>query len=99
MFEDLLSNATEQQKMMDEKLKSIEIVKVSQDDSITVTVNGKKELLDISIKKVYSDNSELEDQLILTLNEAFGEADAVSADEAQKLLKNMLPGGFGNLFG
>jgi DNA-binding protein YbaB len=99
MFEDLLSNATEQQKMMDEKLKSIEIVKVSQDDSITVSVNGKKELLDISIKKVYTDNSELEDQLILTLNEAFGEADAVAADEAQKLLKNMLPGGFGNLFG
>ncbi|MGE5355654.1 MAG: YbaB/EbfC family nucleoid-associated protein [Deltaproteobacteria bacterium] len=99
MFEDLLSSATEQQKMMDEKLKSIEILRESHDNGVTITINAKKEILDITIKKSYSDNSELEDQLVLTLNEVFAEADVISANETQKLLKNMLPGGFGNLFG
>lgn len=99
MFEDLLSNASEQQRVMDEKLKSVEIVRESPDRSVAVTINAKKEVLDITIKKVYSDNAELEDQLVLTLNEALAEADIIAAHEAQDLLNTMLPGGLGNLFG
>jgi len=99
MFEDLLSSATEQQKMMDEKLKAIEISKESHDNSVSVTVNAKKEVLDITIRKSYEDKSELEDLLVLTLNEALAEADKIAAGEAQNLLSSMLPGGFGNLFG
>lgn len=99
MFEDLLSSASEQQRVMDEKLKSVEILRESQDQAVSVTVNAKKEILDISIKKVYTDNTELEDQLVLTLNEAMAEADILAAREAQDLLKTMLPGGLGNLFG
>lgn len=99
MFEDLLSSATEQQKMMDEKLKAIEISKNSHDDTVSVTVNAKKEILDISIKRSFKDKSELEDLLVLTLNEALTEADTIAAGEAQNLLSSMLPGGFGNLFG
>jgi len=99
MFEDLLSSATEQQKMMDEKLKAIEISKNSHDNMVSVTVNAKKEILDISIKRSFEDKSELEDLLVLTLNEALTEADTIAAGEAQNLLSSMLPGGFGNLFG
>ena len=99
MFEDLLSNAGEQQRMMDEKLKAVEIIKESHDKSVAVTINAKKEILDISIKKVYSDNTELEDQLVLTLNEAMAEADIIAAKETQDLISTMLPGGLGSLFG
>lgn len=42
MFEDLLSNASEQQRVMDEKLKSVEIVRESPDRSVAVTINAKK---------------------------------------------------------
>ncbi|MEZ4907481.1 MAG: YbaB/EbfC family nucleoid-associated protein [Saprospiraceae bacterium] len=64
-----------------------------------VTINGKKEVLDISIKKEFEDITELEDLLVITLNSAIMEAEELAAKEANNLLESMLPGGLGSLFG
>ena len=99
MFDDLLSSANEQQKQMDEKLAKIQIVKESNDKSISLTINAKKEVQDISINRKFDDLSELEDILVITLNEAMSEADEIASSEANDLLQSMLPGGLGGLFG
>lgn len=99
MLDDLFGNVNEQQEKIDEKLKQIDIHRKSQHDEVEVIVNGKKEIVDITINKKFEDNSELEDLLVLTLNDALNEADILAAKEAQDLLSSMMPGGLSGLFG
>ena len=99
MLDDIFGNVNEQQKQIDDKLKKVEIVKKSQHGEIDVVVNGKKDIIDITINKVFADNSELEDLLVLTLNTALQEADELAAKEAQSLLDSMMPGGLSGLLG
>ena len=99
MLDDLLGNVGAQQEQLENKLKEIEISEKSQHDEIEIVINGKKEVLDISIIKAFEDMSELEDLLVLTLNNAFSKADAMAEAETKKLLESMLPGGLSGLFG
>ncbi len=99
MLDDLLGNMGAQQEQLENKLKEIEIIEKSQHDEIEITINGKKEILDISINKEFEDMGELEDLLVLTLNSAFAKADNMVETETRKLLDSMLPGGLSGLFG
>lgn len=99
MFDDLLSGATAQQKELDQKLAQQQITKKSHDNLFELTINAKKEILDIKISKVPEDIAELEDNLVITLNEAMHDADKIVEAETSGLLKSMLDGGFGNIFG
>jgi len=99
MLDDILGNVNEQQEQIEAKLKGIDIVKNSQNNEIQVVVNGKKDIVDITINKSFEDNTELEDILVLTLNEALKEADSLASQEAQSLLNSMMPGGLSGLFG
>lgn len=98
MLEDLMGNAGEQQKQLEQKLIDIEISKKNSDGSVRVSVNAKKQVIDISIGRQFSDTEELEDQLVLVLNEALDEAEKIAVQEANRILKDMLPGSFGDLF-
>ena len=99
MFDDLLGNMGAQQEQLENKLKEIEIIEKSQHGEIEITINGKKEILDISINKEFEDMGELEDLLVLTLNNAFTKIDNMVEAETKKLLDSMLPGGLSGLFG
>jgi len=58
--------------------------------------------LNISIdrSKLSSDDmEELEDLLLISINRVLEKAGAKEAEEAQKMINDMLPPGMGNLFG
>jgi len=99
MLDDIFGNVNEQQAQIEEKLKKVEIIRQSQNGEIEIIVNGKKDIVDITINKDFDDKSELEDLLVLTLNSALSEADELAAKEAQSLLDSMMPGGLSGLFG
>jgi DNA-binding protein YbaB len=98
MLEDLLGNAGEHQKELEQKLQNIEISKQNRDGSVKATVNAKKQVIDISIGRKFTNMEELEDQLVFVLNEALDEAEKVAVQEANSMLKDILPGSFGDLF-
>ena len=99
MFDDILGNVNEQQEKIESKLRETEITKKSEHGELEVVVNGKKDILDITINKVFEDNGELEDLLVLTINKAMKEADEIAAKETQDILNSIMPGGLSGLFG
>ncbi|HHH52204.1 MAG TPA: YbaB/EbfC family DNA-binding protein [Bacteroidetes bacterium] len=99
MLDDLLGNVGAQQEELEAKLKEIEISEKSQHGELEVSINGKKEILDISINKKFDEMGELEDLLVLTLNSAFQKADLAAETETKKLINSILPGGLSGLFG
>ena len=99
MFDDILGNVNEQQAQIEKKLLDLQILKKSPNDELQIVVNGKKDIIDITINKQFEDNTELEDLLVLTLTTAMKEADEIAAKETQKVLESVLPGGLSGLFG
>jgi nucleoid-associated protein EbfC len=86
-----------QQEMLD---KAAEIVVEEKNGGVSVTVNGKKEILNIAITDaaLLTDKEQLEDLLIVTLNRALEEAGIQAAEQAQKLMEQILPPGMGDMF-
>ena len=99
MLDDLLGNMNAGQEQLEVKLKEMEIVEKSTHNEIVISLNGKKEILDVSINKNFEDMGELEDLLVLTLNSAFAKIDKLVEEETKRLLNSMLPGGLSGLFG
>jgi len=99
MFDDILGDVNEQQEKIESKLRETEIFKKSDHGEIEVVVNGRKDIVDITINKQFEDNGELEDLLVLTINKAMKEADDVAAKETQDILDSLMPGGLSGLFG
>jgi nucleoid-associated protein EbfC len=97
MFGNLLGDfEKKQQEMLD---KAAEIVVTSKTEGVSVTVNGKKEIVNISIDpSVLTDKEQLEDLLIVSINRALEEAGEKAAAQAEELMQNMLPPGLGDLF-
>jgi len=105
MFGDLLGNMEEKQKAMKEKLSSILVNAEAGDGAVEVTANGNKEITNISIKKEaidLDDMEQLEDLMMVAVNRAIEKAMVKEAEETQKMMKDMMPpgmGDLGNLFG
>ena len=96
----MLEGLEEQQQELENKLKEKKIESSSPDGEIKVTLNADLEIENISLdlsKIDVSTPDQLEDLLIVTLNQALDEAKIKQAAESQKLLANMMPGGFGDL--
>lgn len=96
----MLEGLEEQQQELENKLKEKKIESSSPDGEIKVTLNAGLEIENISLdlsKIDVSTPDQLEDLLIVTLNQALDEAKIKQAAESQKLLANMMPGGFGDL--
>jgi len=95
----------EKQKEMQEKLSAITLEGVAEGGAVRVTVTASREITNISIDKDKVDTSDLEqleDLIMVAANRALSAAADKEAEEAQNMLKNMLPpgmGGLGNLFG
>jgi len=102
MIGDLFGNIGAQQEQLKEQLEQIEITESSQNGEIQIILTAAKTIQDISInpeKIELQDHEQLEDLLLITLNKAMEKADQLAGEETQKLINDMLPPGFGNMFG
>jgi DNA-binding protein YbaB len=86
-----------QQEMLD---KAGEIVVEQKIDGVSVSVNGKKEIINIAITDaaLLTDKEQLEDLLITVLNRALEEAGVQAAEQAEKMMSQLLPPGMGDMF-
>jgi DNA-binding protein YbaB len=86
-----------QQEMLD---KAGEIVVEQKLEGVTVSVNGKKEIIKIAITDaaLLTDKEQLEDLLITVLNRALEEAGVQAAEQAEKMMSQLLPPGMGDMF-
>lgn len=99
---DLFGNIQEQQEAIAKKLKEVEISHSSNDHLISLKINANKEILDVSINATAMkdvDSAQLEDQLIVTLNEAFEKANIEAEKVSREAINDILPGGLGGLGG
>ncbi len=97
MFGNLLGDFEKKQKEVTEK--AAQIVVTAETEGVKVTVNGKKEVVNISVDEaLMSDKEQLEDLLVVTINRALDEAGEKATLQAQELMQSMLPPGLGDLF-
>lgn len=102
MFGNLFGNMEEKQAEMRRLLTGILLEAEAGNGAVTVNVNAARELLNININPdlLQSERQEeLEDLLVVAINKALALAAEKEAEEAQKLVKNMLPPGLDKLFG
>ena len=100
-----MGNMKEQQKEMRRKLAEFKVKAEAGNGAVKVTANANRELIDIQFDKEKLDWEDMEmvqDLIIAAVNQALEKAAEKEAEEAQNLMKNMLPpglDGLGNLFG
>lgn len=100
MFGDLMGNMEARKEEMKQKLDAMTIEE--QTGAVTIKANANKEILNISIDKsklASDDMEELEDLLLICINRVIEKAGEKEAEEAQKMISDMMPPGLGNLFG
>lgn len=98
MFDQL----NEQQEQMKARLKEIKISSTDADKIISIEASAAREILNVSINSEYlaAENKEMiEDLLVVVLTDVLEKATATEAEEAQKLIKDMLPPGMNGLSG
>lgn len=102
MFGNLFGNMEEKQAEMRRQLTGILLEAEAGNGAVTVNVNAAREVLNININPdlLQSERQEeLEDLLVVAINKALALAAEKEAEEAQKLVRNMLPPGLDKLFG
>ncbi len=97
-----MGNAQKQQEEMKHKLAVLTVNAEAGDGAVKVTANANREILDISFdttKMDWNDLEQVQDLVLTAVNRALELAQEKEQAEAQELLKNMLPPGFGGLAG
>ena len=100
MFGDLLGNMEEQQKAVQEKLANVKVEGEAGGGAVRVTADGNQKILNISINQDaldWNDKEQVEDLVLEAVNRALEISAAKAADEAQNLVKDILPSGMGGL--
>jgi nucleoid-associated protein EbfC len=100
MFGDLMGNMAERQKEMKSKLAEIIVEAEAGDGAIKVTANANREIVNISINKEdldWDDEEQVEDLVMVAVNRALEKAAEKEAIESEKLIKDMMPPGFGGI--
>ena len=100
MFGNLLGDMEERQKEMRKKLAEITVEGQAGDGAVKVTANANRELINISFDKEkldWEDTEMVEDLTLAAVNNALAAAAETEQQEAQGLIKDMLPPGLGNL--
>lgn len=100
MFGDLMGNMEEKQKMMKEKLQSIELEEIV--EGISISGNGAREIENIAIDAKYlspENKEELEDLLLVAFNNLLEKIAVEEAKASQNMINDMLPPGMEGLFG
>jgi len=105
MFGDLLGNVEQQQKALNEKLKSILINESIDNGAISIEMNAAQEVLNFKINADIidtSDSEKLEDLLTILVNNALAKCEELKEIESQKMIKELMPSGLDgltNMFG
>jgi len=100
MLGDLMGNMEEKQLEMKKKLQAITLSETL--EGITITGNGAREIVNISIDEKYQtpeNKEELEDLLLVTINNLLEKIGEEEAKESQSLISQMLPPGMSGMFG
>jgi hypothetical protein len=101
----MFGNLEEQQKAMKSRLSQITVESEAGDGAVKVTANGNQQILNVSINRAaldWEDVAQVEDLVTVAVNRALMLSQEKASEEAQKMLREMLPpgmGNFGNLFG
>lgn len=98
----MFGDMEEKQKELQIKLSQMELTATAGDGAIKVTANANREITNIAIDKSVvdlEDLEQLEDLLLVAVNRAIALAAEKEAEEAQNLLKDMLPPGMDGLSG
>ena len=104
MFGNLLGNMEEQQAKMKKKLATIFVEASSGEGAVKVIASADRQLSNIQFDPEFlksADQEEIEDLILVAVNSAMELAAAKEAEEAQNMLKDMLPpvlGDIGGLF-
>lgn len=102
MFGDLLGNMEEKQAEMKKKLANMIVEASSGDGVVKVSASADRQLTNIQIEPDFlksADQEEIEDLILVAVNEVMALAAVKEAEEAQNMLKNMLPPGLGDMGG
>lgn len=102
MFGDLLGNMEERQAEMKNKLATIIVEASSGDGMVKVSASADRQLTNIQFDPSFiksADQEEIEDLILVAVNEVMTLAAAKEAEEAQNMLKDMLPPGLGDMGG
>ena len=96
MFDDLLGNLQKQQEDLQQKLAQILVEAEAGDGAVTVTAGADLHIENIKIdpsKLDLGDREQVEDLLLVAVNRALDEATQKAAEETNKMVGGMLPGG------
>ena len=95
----MFGNMKEKQAEMQKKLAEIKVEGEAGDGAIKVTSNALRQIVDIKISPdfKYDETEELEDLLLIAIQRATAKAVEIEQAEAQKMISEMLPPGFGDL--
>ena len=102
MFGDLLGDMEERQEELRRQLAEMTVDAEAGDGAVRVTANAARQIVNISIDPGLLDGDDaeqLEDLLLVAINRALEAAAEKEASETQRLLKDMLPPGLGDLSG
>jgi nucleoid-associated protein EbfC len=99
MFGDLMGNMEQQQAEMAKKLQAIPVeCKV---EGVTITGNAARQVTNVILDPTLletDDKEMIEDILITAINRFIEVSSKVEGEETQKMMQDLLPPGFGDLF-
>ncbi len=96
----MFGDMQEKQEALQKALGEMRMEETAGDGLVKVTVNGNREIVNISIQPAAitpDDPEQLEDLLLVAVNRAMAKAAETEAAESQKLIQDMLPPGMGGL--
>jgi nucleoid-associated protein EbfC len=98
MFGDMMGKLQEMKQKMEEIKKRLETITVkaeAAEGAITVTANGNKKIVNVTISDEIAkgDKEELEDLLVVAINRAIEQAEKVNEAEMQGAASGFLPPG------
>lgn len=99
MFGDLMGNLESQQAEMQKKMIQMP-VEITM-EGVTITGNAARQVTNISIDEgllASGDKEMVEDLLLTAINRFIIDASKLEAEETQKMMSDMMPPGFGDLF-
>ncbi len=100
MFDKLMSQMQEQAEEIKKKLDSTIIEAEAENGFVKVKVTANKKILSVEISdEIVNDKEVIEDLLIVAVNKALYKAEEITQKETGNMAKDILPGGFGNMFG
>ena len=98
MFGDLMGDLSRKQEEMKERLKTIKVTETI--DGITLEANANRELQNVSIvdETIMEDKERLEDTILVAFNRLNNKITETEVLESQKLMAELMPEGFEDLF-